>query len=231
MLQPLSLVAACLLCLSAACATGKAPAGYEGFARLSTNKKARLLRHLFKNMEFGRPEHKPLCRDLLAARGAYAGADATAWTLACLDLAEKEGWTDLSPFIEAIYARPRSLATYEASFRCLRALSGRLVPDDFLAAVRTVEEDAAGDDRNAKARLATATDRLLRETDKELLTAYAFRLALWDGPTPGRVRRLGAALLASLEQVRVRERLRRFQEDFDPARAPDLSRLAAELEH
>ena len=226
-----AIAAGCLLWLAAACPGAQAARSFDRFEKLSAKKKEKLVWDLHESQQFGKPEHKPICRDLLAAQGSYAHANGPAWTLECIDLAEKHEWTDLKPMIEAVYAHPRDAWLYERSFRYIRASAGKLAPDDFLQAVKTIETSAAYRSSSADAVVNDAKARLRREPDKELAMVYAFRLAL-SSPGKGgadRARNAGVELLKALDPLRVRPRLRQFQKDFDPAYQPDLSAIAAEL--
>ena len=91
--------------LSVATVMAAVAANYTAFAAQSEVKKDKVIWDLHERREWGLPEQKPVCRDVLANQG-YHFANAIAWTTDAIDLTEKQNWNDLNPLITKIYAAP-----------------------------------------------------------------------------------------------------------------------------
>jgi hypothetical protein len=190
---------------------------YANFAALPEKQKGKIVWDLFDKNQFGKPEHKPICRDLLATQGKYAYANATGFTSSAIALAEKQGWNDLRELVATIYRNPTSIWLYEASFHCLRAFSGKPVPSDIRAATDKLRLSGAYQSTITEKELAAAQQRLLTEPDKEMVLVYALYAAGWHPGKGGteRGRKAAADILKTLPQDRVRSRLKNLRDHFD----------------
>lgn len=190
---------------------------YSNFAALPDQQKGKIVWDLFDKNQFGKPEHKPICRDLLATQGKYANANAAGFTSSAIALAEKQGWKDLRELVAAIYKKPTSIWLYEASFRCLRTFAGKPVSPDIRAAADTLRLSGAYQSTITEKELAAAQQRLLTEPDKEMVLVYALYAAGWHAGKGGteRGRKAAADILKTLNQDRLRSRLRNLRDNFD----------------
>ena len=169
---------------------------------------------------WGLPNQKPICRDLLLNDGYSSitnNPNAANWTVDAIDMAEKQGWTDLNPLIEKIYEKPRSIWLFERAFRYFRAQSGKPVSTNLLAAVETL--GSGGQylySENGKKlivsdeQLAAAKTILLQEPDKEAVLVYLLEIAGGNGGkgASDRGRKAVADVLGSLDRAAVIQQLR-----------------------
>jgi len=192
-------------------------ADHGNFAQLPDPQKEKIVWDLVESREFGKPEHKPLCRELLATQGRFANANATSFTMAALDAAQKHGWRDLGELVKAIYERPRSIWLYERSFRCLRALSGKPIPAEVVAAAQTLHRGGWRESPVSNKELESAKGELIRKGDEEITLVYALFVACQDSGKGGtdRGRHAAAEVLRALPRRKVRATLGVFRESFD----------------
>ena len=187
---------------------------YAGFAALPELDKDRIVWKLHDLHKWGLPEQKPVCRDLLANQG-YSFANTIAWTTSAIDLAETQGWKDLSPLITKIYERPKNIWVYERAFRYLRAQGGKPVSTKLIAVAGSLE--AAGHYRSnvSDEQLSAAMDSLLQEPDKEAVMVYALKVACWHAGKGGteRGRKAAADILKGLNRDTVAQRIRHLRQD------------------
>ena len=222
--------AALLLCLLVS-ALHAAPASYDGFGKLPDKKKEGIVRKLFDKGALGKPEHKPIIRDILATQARYAYANAGLFTVRAMDLAEQHHWTDLAPAVERIYLHPRGLALYERAFRWLRSVKGQPVDPGLFAAADTLVRSGFYRAQVGDGEVDSARKRLLEDADKEAVLVCAFKLALAGSGKGGtdKGRRTGVAILRSLDAGRVRERIDQFRKDFERSGEREIAQLGREL--
>jgi hypothetical protein len=187
---------------------------YSGYAARSEIERDRIVWNLHEHHRWGSPEQKPVCRDLLQWQG-YSFANAPSWTIDAIDLAEKQGWKDLSPLISKLYERPMYLGVYERAFRYLRGQEGKPVSTNIIAAADTLR--AAGYWRSSVSdtQLSAAQEGLLREADKEAVLVYAIEAAILHAGKGGteRGRSAAADVLKGLDRDAVAQRLRQLRQD------------------
>ena len=202
------------------------PTSFDNFAALPEKDKNRIVWELDDlnlwepGHGFGLPNQKPICRDLLLNDGYSSitnNPNAANWTVDAIDMAEKQGWTDLNPLIEKIYEKPRSIWLFERAFRYFRAQSGKPVSTNLLAAVETL--GSGGQylySENGKKlivsdeQLAAAKTILLQEPDKEAVLVYLLEIAGGNGGkgASDRGRKAVADVLGSLDRATVIQQLR-----------------------
>lgn len=199
------------------------PASYEDFGKLPDKKKENIVRKLFDKGTFGKPEHKPILKDILATQARYAYANAALFTCRAMDSAGKE----MAPLVERIYERPRSLTLYEKAFLWLR---GPLDPGLF-AAADTLIRSGFYQTEVTDAQAAAAKRRLLEYPDREAVLVCAFKVALSGSGKGGtdKGRRAGVEILRSLDPVQVRERVSQFKSDFERSGGREIEQLRREL--
>jgi hypothetical protein len=186
---------------------------YAGYAALPEIERDRIVWNLHEYRQWGLPEQKPICRDLLETQG-HSFANQIAWTTDAIDLAQKQGWKDLSPLIAKIYERPKNIWVYERAFRYLRSEEGKLISTNIVAAADIL--GAAGHYRSAVSdeQLSAAKERLVREADKEAIMVYALNVAGWHAGKGGtdRGRKAAADVLKGLDRETVTQRLRQLRQ-------------------
>lgn len=192
-------------------------ADYGDFAGLSDPQKSKIAWDLHEKREFGKPEHKPICRELIATQGKFANANATSFTISAFEAAQKHGWKDLDQLVKAVYEKPRNIWLYESSFRCLRALSGKPVPAEVVAAAQTLLKSGWLESPVSDKELATAKDTLIRQDDKEITLVCALYVACQHSGMGGtdRGRHAAAEVLKTLPRRKVRATLSVFRESFE----------------
>lgn len=187
---------------------------YAGFAQLPEIEKDRIVWNLYDRQQWGKPEQKPICRDLLRTQG-YSFANAIAWTTGAIDLAEKQAWSDLNPLISKIYERPKNIWVYERAFRYLRAQAGKPVSTNLIAAANTLQAAGGYGSSVSDAEMSLAKEHLSQEPDKETVLVYALKVAAWHagkGATE-RGRKAAADVLRGLDRVTVAQRIRHLRQD------------------
>ena len=197
-----------------ASAIAAASADYSDFAALSEEKKDRLVWELHERHEWGSPDQKPICRDLLANQG-YRFANAIAWTTDAIDLAEKQGWSDLNPLISKIYQSPRNIWLYERAFRHVRSQDGRPVSSNLVEEVETLRRAGYYRSTVTDEQLANAKQRLMQNSDKEAVLVYTLGVACWHAGKGGtdRGRQAAVEILLGLRREDVVGRLRQLHRD------------------
>lgn len=215
------------LCLLLA-ALHAAPARYDDFGRLPDKKKERIVLKLYNTGELGKPEHKPIIKDILTTQALYAHANAALYTVLAMDLAERHKWTDLTPLVEGIYQRPRSLALYERAFLWLR---GKPPGGGLLSAADALIRSGFHQTKVTDDAVAGAKGRLLEDADKEAVLVLAFKVALSGAGKGGtdKGRRAGIEILRSLDASKVRERISQFKRDFEGSGGRELEQLDRQL--
>jgi hypothetical protein len=187
---------------------------YTGYAALPEIERDRIVWDLYEHHQWGLPDQKPVCRDLLETQG-HSFANAIAWTCGAIDLAEKQGWKDLTPLISKIHERPKNIWVYERAFRYLRAQAGKPVSTNLIAAAETLR--AAGSYRSAVAedQLSAAKERLVQDADKEAVMVYALGVAAEHSGKGGteRGRKAAAEVLSGLDRGTVVQRIRHLGQD------------------
>ena len=154
---------------------------------------------------------------MIATQGSFANANATSFTIYAFEAVQKHGWKDLDELVKAVYEKPRNIWLYESSFRCLRALSGKPVSAEVLAAAQTLHSSGWRESPVSDKELAAAKDTLIRQDDKEITLVYALYVACQHSGKGGteRGRRAAAEVLRSLPRRKVRATLSVFRESFE----------------
>lgn len=203
-------------------------ADYTGYAALPEIERDRIVWDLHEHDQWGRPEQKPICRDLLETQG-HSFANQIAWTCEAIDLTEKQGWKDLSPLISRIYERPKNIWVYERAFRYLRVQVNRPVSTNIVAAAQILE--LAAGPQVSEAQLSAAKTSLLGQTDKEAVLVYAIKVAGWH-PGKGateRGRKAACEVLDTLDRATVAQRLRQLAHNSSGAMRGDIEWIAKRL--
>jgi hypothetical protein len=190
---------------------------YSNFSILSPERREKIAWDLHDKRQFGWPEHKPICLDLLIHQGRYGHANATSFTSAAIAAVEKYGWTDLAEPIRAIYEKPTDIWLWDSAVLYLRALAGKPVPRELREAADTVIRSGWYETTVTDRQLERAKRRLMREEDKELVLLYGLLVGLVPRGKGGTDRhRLAAAeILKSLAPQYLQARLRAFRESFE----------------
>jgi hypothetical protein len=199
----------------AAMATAAWAADYADFASLSEREKSKLVWELHERKEWGLPEQKPICRDILANQGYFANA--TAWTSDAIALAEKQAWNDLTPLISKIYEAPRDIWIYESAFAYLRRASGKSIPRSLIENMETLRAAGYYESTVTDTHLQQAKQRLTRQSDKEAILVYAIGIAGWHAGKGGNSRGREAAVdvLLGLKHQDVASRLRQLHRNCE----------------
>ena len=202
--------------------TASEAADYGSFAQLPDPEKEKIVWDLHDKREFGKPEHKPICRELIATQGKFTNANATSSTIGAFEAAQKHGWKDLDQLVKAVYEKPRNIWLYESSFRCLRALSGNPVPAKAVAAAQTLLKSGWYESPVSDKDLAIAKKELIGQEDKEVTLVCALYVVCQHSGMGGTERGRDAAreVLSTLPRRRVRATLEVFRESFDPLWRP-----------
>jgi len=179
--------------------------GYSDFASLPDPEKNQLTWSLFHRNEFGKAEHKPICRELLATQGQFAHANAVSFTIRAIAVAEKHGWRDLAGHIRAIYDAPNSFWTYKAAFDYLRRLESQPVPEEVVAHYEILNKADWYRSTISDSELRAAKERLIVHPDHEAVLIYAIEAACSAGPKGGgrRGQRAAVEVIRSLDKTLV----------------------------
>jgi hypothetical protein len=201
---------------------------HSSFAALPEIERDRIVWELHEHHQWGLSEQKPICRDLLERQG-LSFANQIAWAFDAIDLAEKQGWRDLSPLISRIYERPKNIWVYERAFRYLRGQASRPVSTNIVAATEMLE--VAGGPQVTDAQLSAAKASLLQEGDKEAVLVYAIKAAGWHGGKAAteRGREAACEILRALDHETVVLRLRQLAQNSSGGMRGDIEWIAKRL--
>ncbi len=205
--------------------------GYADFPSLGEEQKDMVVWILHEDKEWGQPDQKVICRDLLANQG-YSYANATAWTHDALDLAKTQDWKDSRPLILGIYEHPRNIWNYEATFLFLRNEAGRSVSTNLIADVQTVSMAGRYESKVTEAELSAAKKRLIADSDKEAVLVYCIYVAC-SFPGKGgtdRGRKGAIDILRNLDREVVVQRIQQFLKDCQDFGLNEFKHLARELD-
>jgi hypothetical protein len=150
---------------------------YSDFHSLSDRQKEIIVWNLFDKKEFGKPEHKPICKELLATQGRFANANAISFTYAALDAVEKYKWQDLKGLVKNIYDHPDNIWLHEKSFQCLRGLQKKPVSSDIIENTRTLSKAGSYIFAITDAQLNSAKRYLINAADHEAVLVYSITVA------------------------------------------------------
>lgn len=205
-------------------------ADYSDFPALSDAQKDRIVWELHERHEWGLPDQKTICRDVLANQG-YRFANATAWTTHAIDLTERKGWTDLNPLVSKIYEAPRNIWMYERAFQYLRRQSGNPVSSNLVEDAETLRQAGRNPVTVTDQQLAQAKERLTKNQDSEAVLVYAIGVAGWHAGKGGtdRGRQAAVEILRGLRREDVVSRLRQLHQDCENYMQPELEWVAMQL--
>lgn len=203
---------------------------YSEFAALSDAKKDKIVSELHDRDEWGLPEHKPICCDVLKNQG-YPFLNAIAWTIAAIDLAQEQNWTDLDPFITRIYGSPRNIWVYERAFRYLRDRAGKPVSSNLVRDVESLRKAGFYRSTISDERLSKAKEALAQNPDREAVLVYVLGVAAWHAGKGGTDRgRLAAVeILQQLPHGDVASRLRQLHRDCEGYMRPEIEWVTGRL--
>ncbi len=170
---------------------------YDHFANLSDEEKDRVVWQLHEDGTWGRPDQKPICRDLLEHQG-YSSPNDTAWTTGAIDVAETRQWTDLKDLVTAISQRPKNIWILERAFRYLRRQEGKDIPASIETAVQTIAAAGQHESPVTDRQLAAAIAILEAAPDQDASAVYLLRIACWHAGKGGSDR----GRLAAVEVLR-----------------------------
>jgi hypothetical protein len=190
--------------------------GFADFQSLPEGEKDSVVWMLYEDKEWGHPDQKLICQDLLSAQG-YTFANAVAWTTGAIDLTEAQGWKDLSPLISSIYERPKNWWVYERAFRYLRAQAGKPVSANIIADAQTLSAAGYYQTNVTDKQLSEVKKRLLKEPDKEAVLVYCIgQASTFGGKYSGDRGGLAAIdILKQLDQETVAKRVHQLLRDHD----------------
>ncbi len=203
---------------------------FANFATLDDAAKGKLVWNLADAGSLFRPEHKGICRDLLATQGRYANANASSFTSAAIALARQQGWREMRALITKIYQRPTNSHLYESAFVCLRAWDGKPIPVEIVSAAETLKAAGSSQTTVQDADLAEATTLLLASQDKEAVLMQTIVKAM-ENPGKGSTQRGWDALvqvLTHLDAVTVRATLQVLRENVESWQKGEVERLLAD---
>lgn len=197
---------------------GIAPKQTSAFHALSDGEKERIVWDLFDKREFGKPEHKPICKELLATQGRFANANATGFTLRAIRLVEKQEWKDLRELVQRIYDRPDNIWLHEASFRCLRAFAGRPVPPDVVQNTQIIRNAGFWKSEVTDKQLNLAKQKLAASPDHEAVLVYSITVAAWHAGKGGtkRGRIVAAEVIKTIDKEKVLSAVKKLQNKKAP---------------
>ncbi len=205
--------AACMAaCLAAGCAMVAGPSNYE---TLPLYGKTKAIKNALRTGDFGRPQHKAMCRDLIASQGGYAGAEPTDAALQAIALAERQGWDDMIPGLDATVKNPRNVTLMERAYRACRKLSGNPVSGRLAAGANTMMQAGRQGSRVTEAQLDEARGAFIEEKDRDAVLVYAMTVAATAEPKAGskRGRRAAAEFLRVIDRKKVASRLHRLMKN------------------
>lgn len=192
-------------------------AASSSFARLSQEAKLKFLAELHENPQWvTSPDRKDICRFIIETT-ANPNGQGLPYILEAIDLTEAEGWSDLAPFIEQIFERPRTPGSMERAFLYVRARNGKPVSPSIKAEAKVLEEAGGYRSTVTDERLYTAKQALMQESDKEAVLVYALLTGM-DSPGKGgnnRGRFAAVDVLKALDRNIVEVRLRQLRQTFD----------------
>ena len=219
-----------LLAIVMVCAGTVLAEDYTAYASLPEIERDQVVWNLYERHQWGLPEQKPICRDLLETQG-HSFANATAWTFGAINLAEKQGWKDLAPLISKIYERPKNIWVYERAFRYLRAQGGKPISTNLVAAAKTLEAAGYYHSIISDDQLSAAEHRLVQDPDKEAVLVYALDVAGWHAGKGGteRGRNAAAEVLKGLDRDTVVQRIRRLRHDCSESMCREVEWMANHL--
>ena len=230
------IVLAAVMLLAAAAMAQSQPAAlgaavdYSDFARLSDAQKDRIIWHLHEDKKWGQSDQKSICRDILLTQ-CYYSANAAAWTIKAIDLAESQGWNDLTPLIDGIYQRPRDIWVYERAFRYLRKQQSKPIPSEIVAATKVLARSGNYKNTVTDEEVRTSQKQLLGQADDEAVLVYAVNVAGGYAGKGGsdRGRKAAADVLKSLNKDSVNRRVRQLYADASEYLKPEILWLAQYL--
>ena len=170
------------------------PTDYSNFDSLSDHDREMVVWRLFDKNEFGKPEHKPICRSLLATQGRFANANGTSWTLEAIALTEKHGWKDFTDLIQTIRQKPDNIWANQAALGCLRSFSGKPVPADIVKNAEILFQGGVWKSGITDEALTAAKRELVSSPDQEAVLVYSVTVAGWHSGKGGTDRGRTAAV-------------------------------------
>jgi len=186
---------------------------YADFPALTEKQKNSIVWQLRYDKKWGQPNHKVICRDILEAQG-YSFLNCILWTSSAIDLAEQQGWKDLTPLIAKIYERPKDVWVYERAFRYLRVQAGKPVSTNITANADILRRAGSWDSKVTDGQLLAAKESLSKEPDKEALLVYMLIEATMSGKgVTERGREAAIDVLKSLDRETVVQRVQQFRRD------------------
>jgi len=131
-----------------------------------------------------------------------------------IDLAEKQGWTDLSPLITKIYEQPEDIWVYQRAFLYLRAQAGKPVSTNLIAEFQMLRAAGYYGSNISDEQLLASKGQILQEMDKEAIMIYAISLAVSPSGKGGneRGRKAAGDILKNLDHDAVSQRIRQLQQ-------------------
>lgn len=207
---------------------------YSNFAALSVEQKDKTVWKLHNNKEWGKPEHKPICQDILRHQG-YDYGNAILWTHHAIQLAETQGWVDLKPLVQAIYDQPKDVHVYKMAFDYLRRVNQQPIDPDILQAVAVLENANAWRPRNARIsndQLNQTIQTLALAADQEAVMVYTIQVAIDNRVTKGgsdEGMQAATKVLTKLDQSQLNVWLDRFEQNVRPIYRDDLHELRERL--
>lgn len=147
---------------------------FSDFGTLSIEKKGAILDDFYQFHLWGKPEHKPICEDLLKTQGArkFSGGEIFYgyWVPEALELIEKNSWFGFVPLVQQIYDRPKTLDLYKSAFIHLRRAKGQPVPDTLLSAFKALLTMRRDENKDT---LTKVRETILNATDKEVRFVFS----------------------------------------------------------
>ena len=187
---------------------------YADFSSLTEKQKDDVFSQLYEDKEWGQQNHKAICREFLAAQG-HSFAKISIGTFCAIDLAEKQGWKDLTPLIANIYERPKDVWIYQRAFQYLRIEAGKPISTNIVASANIIQRAGAWNSKATDEQLLAAKESLLKESDKEAVLVYMIEIAgsqSGKGATD-RGGKVAIDVLRGLDREAVVQRIRQLQKD------------------
>ena len=188
---------------------------YSSFQSLSENQKDKIIWDLFEKKEFGKPDQKPIFREILSTKGKICHADAVSFTTATIDVVEQNGWKEFDPLILEIYRHPPDVYLYKRAFLYFYKQRGMDIPNDLIEASKIIMSSGFYNNMISDNELERAKTILWHQADMELTLVYALEIAnTYSKGGSDRGRLSAIDVLKKLDRNLVYSRLKSFDFSF-----------------
>jgi hypothetical protein len=186
------------------------------FGALSNHRKSQIAVRLLEDKKLGKPDRKPVCKEILTTQARFAGTNATAMTIAAISAADRNNWTDLAPLVRSILDKPSNIWTYEAAFRYLRAQEGKPIPVHIIEDAEILHRAGLAKTDITDAQLEETKKRLITEKDAPPVLVYV--ITVGARKTKGGIARgknAAAEIIRNMDRDFVQKELAKFPDSED----------------